>query len=187
MDTPRPVLSCRDLPFCDIIQLHRGRRVHGPGHPATEHRRGLWRGEGLHYTRGHRRLPHRADQRESPAPAGPQQGDTEAVRGAQRRGGQGRAGQGQRQAETSAQKVARYSSLAPRKLKPTVSPGHTASARGASAPLRAPRVVQLRDRQENTGLFSAWPCALGSEGTASCPEQVRVKTGVGREGCHVQE
>lgn len=58
---------------------------------------------------------------------------------------------------------------------------------GASAPLRAPRVVQLRDRQENTGLFSAWPCALGSEGTASCPEQVRVKTGVGREGCHVQE
>lgn len=61
-------LSRRDLPVCDVLQLHGGRRVHRPGHPAPEHRRGLWRGEGLHHPRGRRRLPHRADQRESPAP-----------------------------------------------------------------------------------------------------------------------
>lgn len=63
--------ACRDLPLCDIIQLHGGRRVHGAGHPPSEHRRRLRRGEGLHHTRGHRRLPHRADQCESPALEGP--------------------------------------------------------------------------------------------------------------------
>ena len=64
----RLALSHRDLPLCDVLQLHGGRRVHWPGHPAPEHRRGLRRGQGLHHTRGHRRLPHRADQRESAAP-----------------------------------------------------------------------------------------------------------------------
>lgn len=66
---PQPVaaLSHRDLPLCDVIQLHSGWRVHGPGHPTPEHRRCVWRGEGLHHPRGHRGLPHRANQRECPA------------------------------------------------------------------------------------------------------------------------
>ncbi|XP_069415817.1 adenylosuccinate synthetase isozyme 1 isoform X2 [Ovis canadensis] len=53
-----------DLPLRDVLQLHGRRCVHWPGHPAPEHRRGLRRGQGLHHTRGHRRLPHRADQRD---------------------------------------------------------------------------------------------------------------------------
>lgn len=69
--TALTVRACRDLPLCDIIQLHGGRRVHRAGHPPPEHRRRLRRGEGLHHTRGHRRLPHGADQRESPALEGP--------------------------------------------------------------------------------------------------------------------
>uniref|UniRef100_A0A5F9CT58 Adenylosuccinate synthase 1 n=1 Tax=Oryctolagus cuniculus TaxID=9986 RepID=A0A5F9CT58_RABIT len=59
-----PGASCRDLPLRDLLQLHRGWRVHRPGHPSPEHRRRVRRGEGVHHPRGHRGLPHRADQRE---------------------------------------------------------------------------------------------------------------------------
>lgn len=114
-------LSCRDLPLCDVLQLHGGRRVHGPGHSPTEHRRGLRRGEGLHHTRGHWGVPHRADQCESPSQQDHSRG-TQSHAGAQGRGVQRHTGQVQQQAATGAHKVRVPTAL------------HQASSRGPAFP-----------------------------------------------------
>lgn len=52
----------RHVSLCDLLELHRGRRVHGAGRSSAARGGRVRRGEGLHHPRGHRRLPHRADQ-----------------------------------------------------------------------------------------------------------------------------
>lgn len=54
---------CRDVPVCDFVQLHSGRRVHRTGHAPSERRRGLRGRQGVHNQSRHRRLPLRAEQR----------------------------------------------------------------------------------------------------------------------------
>lgn len=61
----RAVLLCfpgRHVSLCDLVELHRGRRVHRAGRSPAARGGCVRRGEGVHHPRGHRRLPHRADQ-----------------------------------------------------------------------------------------------------------------------------
>lgn len=171
--TALTVRACRDLPLCDIIQLHGGRRVHRAGHPPPEHRRRLRRGEGLHHTRGHRRLPHGADQRESPAPEGP-------------RGPCGRVDRhpwgGRVLRQHGAMRLHDGALCTPSPHSPTPQGGVTGQ-QGAHSPLQAPAWrcsetprVSARSPQDPAGLpLSARPCVLVAVRTGgSCPEQVCV-------------
>lgn len=56
---------CRDVPVCDFVQLHSGRRVHRSGHAPSERRGGLRGRQGVHDQSRHRSVPHRAEQRET--------------------------------------------------------------------------------------------------------------------------
>lgn len=53
---------CRNVPVCDVVQLHGGRGVHGPRDAASERRRGLWGRQGVHHKSGHRCFPLRAEE-----------------------------------------------------------------------------------------------------------------------------
>lgn len=155
-------LSCRDLPLCDVLQLHCGRRVHGPGHSPTEHRRGLRRGEGLHHTRGHWGVPHRADQCESPSQQDHSRG-TQSHAGAQGWGVQRHTGQVRKQAATGACEVARSNSPAPRKL-----PG-TRFLQEAPQASRVPHGPSEHPRWCGSGAVLGVPSALRAQGSG--PEQ----------------
>lgn len=52
----------RDVPVCDFVQLHSGRRVHRTGHAPSECWRGLRGRQGVHNQGRHRCLPLRAEQ-----------------------------------------------------------------------------------------------------------------------------
>lgn len=56
---------CRDVPVCDVIQLHGGRGLHGPRYAASERRGGLRRRQGVHHQSGHRSISLRAEQRKT--------------------------------------------------------------------------------------------------------------------------
>lgn len=57
---------CRDVPVCDLVQLHSGRRVHRSGNAPSERRGGLRGRQGVHDQSRHRGVPHGAEQRKSP-------------------------------------------------------------------------------------------------------------------------
>ena len=59
-----PSLAGRHVPVRDVVQLQRGRCVHGPGRAAALRRRRLRRGEGVHDARRRGTIPHRAAERE---------------------------------------------------------------------------------------------------------------------------
>lgn len=54
----------RDVPLCDVFQLHRGRSVHRTRCSPVTRRQSVRRREGVHHSGRRWRLPHGAGQRE---------------------------------------------------------------------------------------------------------------------------